>query len=70
MSIDTNTKHRLLLEYNRKRQHKYEDYMMKKTQNMQTQPAPVHDPYDQDAIDVECKALYKKLAEDHKNKDV
>ena len=68
MSLPTSTKHRLLLEYNRKRKQKFDNYMMGKTQNMETNKVPDRD--DLDSIDMECQALYKKLADDHHNKDV
>ena len=68
MSLPTSTKHRLLLEYNRKRKQKFDHYMEKKPQDTGAQTQPNKDGLD--SIDVECKALYKKLAEDHMNKDV
>lgn len=70
MSIPTSTKHRLLLEYNRKRQQKYGDFMSKKTTDVEKEGTQklVNDNYD--SIDTECQHLYKRLAEDHKNKDV
>ena len=72
MSIYTSTKHRMLLDYNRKRKQRYDDYMVRKTQKMQAE-TDIKDEIndgDMDAIDVEVKHLYKKLGEDHKNKDV
>lgn len=71
MSIPTSTKHRLLLDYNRKRGKKYDKYMHTKTQRMaETGEKPFQMTNEFDTLDHECKALYKKLAEDHKNKDV
>eukprot|EP00344_Euplotes_crassus_P011474 CAMPEP_0197004376 /NCGR_PEP_ID=MMETSP1380-20130617/21880_1 /TAXON_ID=5936 /ORGANISM="Euplotes crassus, Strain CT5" /LENGTH=77 /DNA_ID=CAMNT_0042423143 /DNA_START=1 /DNA_END=234 /DNA_ORIENTATION=+ len=71
MSLPTSTKHRLLLDYNRKRTNKYEGYMKKKTERMEkTGEKPFMHTDQYDTLDQECKALYKRLAEDHKNKDV
>lgn len=69
MSIPTSTKHRLLLEYNRKREQKYNDYMHS-TQKEDVGRTDLNDRDDVDSVDLECRALYKKLAEDHHNKDV
>ena len=70
-SVSTSAKHRMLLEYNQRRKKKYDHYMFKKTQQMDNEKITqnVKDD-DLDSIDLECKALYKKLADNHYNKDV
>ena len=69
--VSTSAKHRMLLDYNRKRKQKYDKYMYSKTQQMEQLAQGRPDDRDElDSIDMEVKGLYKKLASDHLNKDV
>ena len=69
--IDTATKHKLLLDYNRKRKDKFEGYMAAKhgtkEEFYKTQEQHKKKRLEEDE---DYTNLYKKLADDHENKDV
>ena len=69
--ISTSKKHELLLKYSQKRDAKYEDFMVTKCGSKEAfmKTTEGMTPY-QKATDTDYTHLYKKFADDHKNKDV
>jgi len=71
MSLDTATKHRLLLEYNNKRKEKYETYMVEKCGSKDNFAKTLEKPLKQTMqFSEDTTHLYKRLADDNENKDV
>ena len=69
--ISTAKKHELLLKYNQKRERKFEDFMVKKCGTKETFMKTMEGPTPhQLATDTKYEHLYKKLGDEHRNKDV